>query len=643
MNTCRHSIVRLLLILSTAVAWAGPVTGAVPAKPATPRPLLLAASNSLLFLDQYPYWYFPNFPDAQSAPPLPSSQLMDPCRMAVGHCTEGFPLLPDTLWPPPPWLRAPLTLDARLQASLIWDDPEGEGVPVLQNRDAIQAAKAEAARLGLAFAERVHATRPALRLPHAGYPELLPHVLLALEYEAADVEEERLRAQASMVRADALEARWELRQFHSAGARRLAGLRYRERQAALRQLHAQLRLMKAESPLPRGLQQDEADRARDDSRAQDAALKEAEGERVPERQAENRQAFAALSAAVAGNMAALRDNQALRHELKRETLRPALRILTQSPGAASLPACKGGAGECIPDAPPAFRSRGGQRELRSLAPGKTTDRLAIPLEPLAVQGLARVEKLPAPKLAFLPQIQQKRALLIGINNYQDRDIPALESAVRDVGAVGKSLADKLGYRVDTVRDANRADIVDAIVRLAGETTAEDSVVLYYAGHGFLDEDTGKGYWIPADGRADTPEKWISNQDVGRLLSLIPARQLILVSDSCYSGSLAREHVLKEGELGRSTREVLARRSVIVMSSGGEEPVSDEGRDGFSIFAWSMQQTLQNVTRVSAGGKLFGEIRTRVMESYPQTPQYGAAVSAGHQEGGDYLFERRVYR
>jgi hypothetical protein len=61
---------------------------------------------------------------------------------------------------------------------------------------------------------------------------------------------------------------------------------------------------------------------------------------------------------------------------------------------------------------------------------------------------------------------------------------------------------------------------------------------------------------------------------------------MLISDSCYSGTLANEvKVRVNGELQAS--EVLKHRSVMVMSSGGEEPVADLGKGGHSIFAWSL--------------------------------------------------------
>ena len=36
-------------------------------------------------------------------------------------------------------------------------------------------------------------------------------------------------------------------------------------------------------------------------------------------------------------------------------------------------------------------------------------------------------------------------------------------------------------------------------------------------------------------------------------------------------------------------DILMKRSVVVLSSGGDEPVSDEGKDGHSIFAWNLAE------------------------------------------------------
>ena len=240
----------------------------------------------------------------------------------------------------------------------------------------------------------------------------------------------------------------------------------------------------------------------------------------------------------------------------------------------------------------------------------------------------------------LPQINRKLAVLIGINDYQDRRIPALENAIPDVESVAKLFEEKLGYETRVIRNPSKVDLIKTLNQLSAEIKSNDSVVLYYAGHGYMIEKTGVGYWLPADAPVDDPSLWISNNDVSKFLTNIHSNQLVMISDSCYSGAFTKEQKLAPSTGSSKPEEILTRRSVVVMSSGGDEPVADEGKEGHSIFAWNLMQVLKNVASWQPGSTIFEQVRTGVSKEFPQTPQYGAAISAGHQAGGDYLFEHR---
>jgi hypothetical protein len=94
------------------------------------------------------------------------------------------------------------------------------------------------------------------------------------------------------------------------------------------------------------------------------------------------------------------------------------------------------------------------------------------------------------------------------------------------------------------------------------------------------DDTKMGYWIPVDGSVKSPDNWISNTDISKFLKNIEAKQLILVSDSCFSGSLTKEEKVSSSTDG--IERIWDKRSVLAMSSGGEEPVSDEGKEGHCL-------------------------------------------------------------
>jgi filamentous hemagglutinin family protein len=242
--------------------------------------------------------------------------------------------------------------------------------------------------------------------------------------------------------------------------------------------------------------------------------------------------------------------------------------------------------------------------------------------------------------ASLPQIERKIALIVGVDRYDDASIPSLNNAVRDAHAIAKVFENQLGYDTVVIDNATKAQLVAALNRLALEAGPRDSVVVYYAGHGELVESTKLGYWLLSDSTAKQPETWLSNTDINRLIAQLGASQVALVSDSCYSGSLVSEDRIRSQAVVPNPQSILERKSVVVMSSGGNEPVSDEGRNGHSPFAYNLINTLGQLSNWQAGGNVFERVRFAVARTLPQRPQYSSSRAAGHQAGGDYLFEQR---
>jgi hypothetical protein len=78
----------------------------------------------------------------------------------------------------------------------------------------------------------------------------------------------------------------------------------------------------------------------------------------------------------------------------------------------------------------------------------------------------------------------------------------------------------------------------------------------------------------------------------------------------------------------------------MMSSGGDEPVSDTGKEGHSVFAWNLMKKIREVSSWTSGADVFETVKTAVERELPQTPQYGASLAAGHEPGADFLFEHR---
>jgi hypothetical protein len=83
-----------------------------------------------------------------------------------------------------------------------------------------------------------------------------------------------------------------------------------------------------------------------------------------------------------------------------------------------------------------------------------------------------------------------------------------------------------------------------------------------------------------------------------------------------------------------------KRSRTLLASGGNEPVSDIGGEGHSVFAKAFIQGLSNMERdeFTAEELYYLHIKELVAGGSEQTPEYNIIRNSGHM-GGDFYFRR----
>jgi len=232
------------------------------------------------------------------------------------------------------------------------------------------------------------------------------------------------------------------------------------------------------------------------------------------------------------------------------------------------------------------------------------------------------------------------ALVIGVNNYTS--FRPLKTAVSDAKAVADVLRDLYGFRTKLILNGTRRDIISALDKLRGELTQKDNLLVYYAGHGYFDEDADRGYWLPVDASGDSSADWISNADITDKLKALLAKHVMVVADSCYSGTLTRG-IKVTMRSSTYLKRLLAKKSRTVLTSGGLEPVMDAGGGEHSVFAEAFLNALRSNISVVDGTQLFVEVREQVRLAAPQDPQYSNVRFAGHEIGGDFLFVRKQHK
>jgi len=230
------------------------------------------------------------------------------------------------------------------------------------------------------------------------------------------------------------------------------------------------------------------------------------------------------------------------------------------------------------------------------------------------------------------------ALIIAINDY--KFLPDLKTPLKDGRAIGDILKKKYGFKVDYLINPKRQDITKKLNQLASSLLKNDNLLIYYAGHG--KEDEGEGFWLPQDAEEEDYTNWIPNSSLGFQLRKIKAMNILIMSDSCYSGTfLTRGKSNKINKEKRDLKDYLNIKSRVVITSGGEYPVLDDAGIGHSIFAKIMIDYLTINSQPLTADELYIATRDDIKifsekMGHKQIPLYGGLKQYGHK-GPDFVF------
>jgi hypothetical protein len=239
-------------------------------------------------------------------------------------------------------------------------------------------------------------------------------------------------------------------------------------------------------------------------------------------------------------------------------------------------------------------------------------------------------------------------LAIGIDLYAHWG--RLQTAARGATALAELLGRDYGFTHITRllnAEATRARIVDELYRLAETLTPDDSLLIYFAGHGHLDKISG-GAWIPVEGQViagtnarTAAASWIENHTVKTLLRSCPARHILLVSDSCFAGDFLRVSRQAPPVITDAyVRTAFAASSRHALTSGALEPVSDGGLGEHSVFTGFLLQALeQHRDPWLLPSQLHERVRVPVAGSAAQQPVFGHLHDAGGAPEGEFVLFR----
>lgn len=156
-----------------------------------------------------------------------------------------------------------------------------------------------------------------------------------------------------------------------------------------------------------------------------------------------------------------------------------------------------------------------------------------------------------------------RVLLVGIDEYRDGQVRDIEGCENDAKLLRDFLISKLGFRADDIKMLINEQATESAVRAAVEgwlidgTRPGDRVFFSYAGHGArvpdesgderqdgMDEVLAVHDVVPRTpvvrGQPAIPASgYIADDEVSRWVARLYGRQLVMLFDSCHSGTISR--------------------------------------------------------------------------------------------------------
>jgi len=248
---------------------------------------------------------------------------------------------------------------------------------------------------------------------------------------------------------------------------------------------------------------------------------------------------------------------------------------------------------------------------------------------------------------LIPYLGNYYALIIGINDYQY--FKPLKTAENDARATSKLLKKYFGFKVKLLTGrVSRARIIKELNDYRKKLQSKDNFLIYYAGHGQLDNKAEEGYWLPADAERGNIANWLSNSTIISEMKASSAKHILIVSDSCFAAKIIRsigDDVSMDFLSAKNIQYYLklaSKKARVVLASGGIEPVLDEGgKNNHSVFADAFLSTLKSIEpyELIDGISIFSKVRQKVTFNAEQVPEYSSVKGSGH-DGGDFVFIRR---
>jgi len=226
---------------------------------------------------------------------------------------------------------------------------------------------------------------------------------------------------------------------------------------------------------------------------------------------------------------------------------------------------------------------------------------------------------------------QKWAVIIGVSNYQDSRITGLRYSAADAQALNEWLVSRKGGRYAPSRvkmfldsQATAQNIRNALFNWLGQAIEEDTVIIYFAGHGSPQspDHPQNLFLLPYDAQYDdVATTGFPMWDIETALKrFIKARKVVVIADACHSGGIGQSFDIAR----RATRGITVNPissgiqslskvgdGIAVISASDDRQFSQEGKQwggGHGVFTHFLLKGLKGEADYNKDGRItLGEL------------------------------------
>lgn len=242
---------------------------------------------------------------------------------------------------------------------------------------------------------------------------------------------------------------------------------------------------------------------------------------------------------------------------------------------------------------------------------------------------------------------KKKALIAGVNEYEDTRFIPLKYAINDAQDIYKVLTNKDIGEFDRddvilIENPTRSEMETSLGKMLEEAKDKDFVFIYFAGHGKLDT-LGKLCLATRDARAD---KFVTNSIhldyLQSVFNQCDCKSITLIIDSCYSGSAGES--FRGNILTESFEQISGHGKVIISASQTLEKSRESDAVGHGIFT---HYILKGLSEGEADGDNDGVISVNELYKYAcegvKTATNGRQIPMGWgiDEGAEIVLAKNI--